>query len=208
MEEVRINYFGHSCFTLEYQGWHIALDPYKDNSVDGLGALHLSADRVFCSHSHYDHGYVQAVTLSGRKDAEPYTVEELITPHDGENGKLRGMNCVRIFHFGSLRVAHMGDLGRILTDAEAALLSGVDCMMLPVGGYYTIGPGEAKTVVEQVNAKVVIPMHYRTERSGFPVLSMLSEFTDQFDGVNYTGAGFTLSADTPKQILVMDPFAQ
>ena len=35
--------------------------------------------------------------------------------------------------------------------------------MVPVGGYYTIGPEEAKALIDDLQPKVVIPMHYRTQ---------------------------------------------
>ena len=34
--------------------------------------------------------------------------------------------------------------------------------MVPVGGYYTVDAAEAVQVVEQVGARIVVPIHYRT----------------------------------------------
>ncbi|MCX8126824.1 MAG: MBL fold metallo-hydrolase, partial [Dehalococcoidia bacterium] len=44
-----------------------------------------------------------------------------------------------------------------------------DVVMVPVGGYYTIGPEEAWTVCQQLKPKVVLPMHYRTSKVGMPI---------------------------------------
>jgi len=38
----------------------------------------------------------------------------------------------------------------------------VDIMMIPVGGTYTINAAEARTVVNQVKPRIIIPMHFRT----------------------------------------------
>ncbi|MCR4804736.1 MAG: MBL fold metallo-hydrolase, partial [Clostridia bacterium] len=57
-----ITYYGHSCFTLESQGFRIAVDPYRDY-VPGYDKLELEANEVCCSHSHDDHSWVQAVAL-------------------------------------------------------------------------------------------------------------------------------------------------
>jgi L-ascorbate metabolism protein UlaG (beta-lactamase superfamily) len=35
--------------------------------------------------------------------------------------------------------------------------------MIPVGGFYTIDAAKAKQVVAQLKAKVVLPMHYRSD---------------------------------------------
>ena len=38
--------------------------------------------------------------------------------------------------------------------------------MLPIGGYYTMGPKEAALAVSFIKPKIVIPIHYGT----FPIL--------------------------------------
>jgi L-ascorbate metabolism protein UlaG (beta-lactamase superfamily) len=38
-----------------------------------------------------------------------------------------------------------------------------------VGGFFTIDPKEATRVAEQIKPKVVIPMHFKTEKCGFPI---------------------------------------
>ena len=45
----------------------------------------------------------------------------------------------------------------------------VDLLLIPVGGYFTIDPKEATRVAEQIQPKVLIPMHYKTEKCGFPI---------------------------------------
>ena len=37
-----------------------------------------------------------------------------------------------------------------------------DVALLPVGGFYTMGPKEASFAAKWLNAKKVIPMHYNT----------------------------------------------
>ncbi len=43
-------------------------------------------------------------------------------------------------------------------------------MLIPVGGYYTIDAKQAKSLVEQVKPRIVVPMHYRGEGFGYDVL--------------------------------------
>jgi L-ascorbate metabolism protein UlaG (beta-lactamase superfamily) len=40
-------------------------------------------------------------------------------------------------------------------------MSGTDILMVPVGGRYTINGKQAVEVINQVEPKVVIPMHYQ-----------------------------------------------
>lgn len=207
MNGVNITYMGHSCFRLEYKGQSLLLDPYADNYVPGLGILRTRANHIFCSHGHSDHDHVASVTLE--PCGEPcFGMEELVTDHDEAGGALRGKNTVRIFSFGALRLAHLGDIGRIPTEEERRRLSGMDCLMLPVGGYYTIDPHTAKSIVELLRPRVVIPMHYRTERSGYEVIAHIDEFTRLFDSVEYCGSSLTLDKSTPAGVVVMQPARQ
>jgi len=41
--------------------------------------------------------------------------------------------------------------------------------LIPVGGFFTIDPKEATRVAEQIRAKILIPMHFKTEKCGFPI---------------------------------------
>ena len=204
MEQVKITYLGHACFCLEYNGWRIVLDPYDDGSVPGLPNVRLEAQSVYCSHEHYDHANRGAVKLCQAQGPAPFTLEELVVPHDAQNGKLRGMSTIRIFTFGSQRVAHMGDLGRMLLPDEVKKLRGVDCMLIPVGGHYTIDSPTAKAVIDELKPRVTIPMHYRTDESGFEIISHIDAFTALFDRVEHCGSEFTLTPETPEQILVME----
>ena len=204
MDQVRITYLGHACFDLAYNGQSLIVDPYADGMVPGLGSVHAKAQAVYCSHEHGDHNNRAAVVLE-EKASPMWTVQELDVPHDDQDGALRGRNIIRIFTFGSLRVAHLGDLGRLLTEEEAAMLSGVDCLLMPVGGFYTIDAKTAAAVAEQVKPRVVIPMHYRTEKSGFDKIAKLDDFTALCNNVMYAGSDTMLLDDnTNNQILVLN----
>ena len=167
---------GHSCFTLATEAGTLVIDPYEDGSVPGLSPLHLEADAVYCSHEHRDHGNRAAVALSGKPCA--VEVEELATWHDEVQGAKRGPNTMRIFSAEGLRVAHLGDLGCGLTPEQAEALSGLDALLIPVGGFYTVGPKEAKEIVDALQARVVIPMHYRSDTFGFDVLAPVEDFLE------------------------------
>jgi L-ascorbate metabolism protein UlaG (beta-lactamase superfamily) len=72
------------------------------------------------------------------------------------------------FTLGGRRVAHLGDLGqRALRDEQAQALGSVDLLFVPVGGGPTIGAEQAAEIAARLSARVVAPMHYRTERIDF-----------------------------------------
>lgn len=48
--------------------------------------------------------------------------------------------------------------------------------MIPIGGYYTIDTKEALEYINQIQPRIVIPMHYRSGSMGYDVLSTNEEF--------------------------------
>jgi L-ascorbate metabolism protein UlaG (beta-lactamase superfamily) len=52
----------------------------------------------------------------------------------------------------------------------------VDVLLTPVGGFYTVDAGAATRVAEQLEAKVIFPMHYKTDACGFPIATV-DDFT-------------------------------
>ncbi|WP_394296398.1 MBL fold metallo-hydrolase [Methanothrix harundinacea] len=89
--------------------------------------------------------------------------------HDDRGGKRRGKNTIFSFEMDGIRVCHLGDLGHLLSERDAAALGDVDVLMIPVGGVYTLDAGGAKKVVGQIRPKVVIPMHFMTPALTFEV---------------------------------------
>ena len=203
MESVKIEYLGHSCFRLSYAGQRIVLDPYADGSVPGLSPLRVEAEFVYCSHGHHDHGAVECVKLTKPGCAPAFSVTEVPSDHDHHGGARRGKNMIRVFDFGPLRVAHMGDIGRGLTDAEAKALHGVDTLLIPVGGHYTIDAREAKETIAAVSPRVTVLMHFRDDTAGYDVLAHLDDVLKVLGPAETVGDTFTLTAETPEQTIIM-----
>ena len=200
--EVKLTYHGHACFTLEYQGAKAVIDPYAWGMVPGQPDLHLTANAVYCSHGHADHNFTQAVEIE-EATSLPWTVTEFETPHDDCGGAKRGMNTVRIFDCGGIRIAHLGDLGCFPDEELENALYGIDCMLIPVGGYYTIGTQTAYQIIRTLKPKVAIPMHYRTDKTGFDEISHIEDFCKLWNNVNTCEGTFNLTKNAQKQILIL-----
>ena len=175
-----IRYLGHASFLITTQaGTRIVTDPFDPSGYPGkmtYRAFRGEADIVTVSHDHADHGRPEIVggnpvviKGNGKFVANEVEILGVGTFHDTEQGAQRGKNTVFVISADGLRIAHMGDLGHVLTADQAAEIGSVDVALVPVGGFYTIGPAEADRVVQQVEAKIVIPMHYRTEKCSFPI---------------------------------------
>lgn len=204
-ETMNITWLGHSCFRVESRGYTAVLDPYADGSVEGLLPVRETADLVLCSHEHGDHNARDLVTLREGK-APVFRVETISTYHDDQKGAKRGPNTIHILDDGVFRAAHAGDLGCALSGEELEKLKGLDVLMVPVGGYYTIDAAQARTLVNAVKPRIVIPMHYRGQGFGFDVLAELEDYTRLCgDVVYYGGSVLELTKDLPAQTAVLKP---
>ena len=177
---MKIKWYGHSAFLITSdQGLKIITDPYESGAYGGAlayGKIQDEADLVFTSHDHADHNHVkglpgkpEVVRESGSRTARGISIKGIPTFHDPSKGSERGSNLIFKFQVDGIQICHAGDLGHVLSDQEVKEVGPVDILLLPVGGYYTIDPKEATRVSEQVKPKVLIPMHFKTEKCGFPI---------------------------------------
>ncbi|MBR1757238.1 MAG: MBL fold metallo-hydrolase [Lachnospiraceae bacterium] len=205
---MKITWLGHSCFMVEKDDYVIVLDPYSDGSVPGLAPVHLQANKVYCSHEHGDHNARGNVERVEKERRSPFHHTEISTYHDEVKGAKRGPNKIHVLESDGIRVVHLGDLGCDLTEMDRRLIGRPDVLMIPVGGYYTIDAAKARQIASTLNPKVILPMHYRSERFGFDVIGELSEFTDYYDNVVVTeGSSFAYPNDFLKEgtVLVLTP---
>jgi len=61
---------------------------------------------------------------------------------------------------GSLCIAHLGNIGHLLTRDQQRLMRRVDVMMIPIDARLNLDFADLVRVIEQVKPPVVIPMHY------------------------------------------------
>lgn len=203
MEQLELRWHGHACFSLTCQNFTVVFDPYEDNYVSGFAPLDLDADLVLCSHQHNDHNAAHVVRpRSGGKN--PFRITTIDTFHDPEGGALRGTNTIHILEAGGLRLAHFGDIGCPLTPQQREALSGLDVALIPVGGFYTIGPEEAKALMREISPKITVPMHYRMGDVGLPAIAELDDFLSLVGHYIYhPDNSLTINAGTEAQIAVL-----
>jgi L-ascorbate metabolism protein UlaG (beta-lactamase superfamily) len=172
---MKIKWLGHACFVLTSDtGIKIITDPYVTGSSLSYGEIEESADIVTVSHNHGDHNNVSAVqgnpgVVRGTTELKGIKFKGIPTYHDDAGGKSRGDNTILCFEVDGIRVCHLGDLGHQLSAQQLAELGKVDILLIPVGGFFTIDAKVASQVCNQLALKVVIPMHYKTNKCEFPI---------------------------------------
>ena len=167
----KISWAGQSCFQISVSNSKdhsadIVIDPFDE--ATGLKVPNFSADILLVSHDHHDHNNIKGVKgepfiISGPGE---YEVKEIFIKgipsfHDDKEGKEKGKNTIYLIEAEGIKFCHLGDLGqKLLTDEQLEKIDGVDVLMIPVGGEYTISSTEAQKIISQIEPKMVIPMHY------------------------------------------------
>ncbi len=192
---MKIKWVGHACFLIEGKEGRVMTDPYGESIP--YRPPDYTADVITVSHDHFDHNAVERVKGSptvirgeGTHSAAGIHFQGIASFHDESGGTKRGANTIFTFEMEGLKMAHLGDLGEAMSDEKMATLGEVEVLFVPVGGHFTVGPDEAAALVKRLpNLKVVIPMHFKTDRLGdnFPI-APVDNFARKMQNVKRIGS--------------------
>ncbi|HEX3561364.1 MAG TPA: MBL fold metallo-hydrolase [Solirubrobacterales bacterium] len=210
---MRVEWHGQSAFTLTGGQTKVFIDPFGDMSglaadrgikfeypeidVDGV-------DLLLITHEHVDHNGVEGIggdpailrSTAGRLESPLGEVVAIASEHDDAAGTERGPNTIFAFDLDGVRVAHFGDFGQSeLRPEQAGALEGIDLVFLPVGAGPTIGAEGAAEIVKALEPRWVVPMHYRTPRTGF--LETEEEFVSRMPKVERPSQNAFETAELP-----------
>ncbi|HHY40476.1 MAG TPA: MBL fold metallo-hydrolase [Syntrophaceticus sp.] len=205
-----IRWLGHACFYCQGEGLRLLTDPFEQRV--GYPLPDVEADLVTVSHDHYDHNAVhllpgnpEVIREPGEHKYRSLLVKGYSVYHDELKGAKRGKNIIFSWEMDGVHLCHLGDLGHRLDDKTIEAIGGVDILMVPVGGVYTIDANEARLVVNQLKPKVVIPMHYKTPHLSFE-LGALDDFTSYFERIRREKLWQGTKDDLPseQEVVVLD----
>jgi L-ascorbate metabolism protein UlaG (beta-lactamase superfamily) len=167
---MEIVWLGHSCFRIRAREATVITDPCPPASGYTIGKP--TADVVTISHAHDDHTYTKAVAgkptvidSPGEYEIHGAFITSIPTYHDAEKGAERGANLAFVIEMEDIKICHLGDLGHAPSADQAEELSGADVLLIPVGGDTTIDGAKAAEIVALLEARLVVPMHYKTPAS-------------------------------------------
>lgn len=178
---VIVKWHGHACVELvSTSGYTIVFDPHDGGSI-GLERPIVKADLVLVSHEHFDHNAVSTVSKESTRVLREFFGEVVIdsiiikgyrTYHDKYEGSRRGFNTVYYVEIDHYRIVHMGDIGHMPRSDLIESIRRADLLIIPIGGTYTIDPGEAWKIIELAEPRNVLPIHYWIEGLNLPLYSI------------------------------------
>jgi L-ascorbate metabolism protein UlaG (beta-lactamase superfamily) len=184
---MEISWFGESCVRLRGKEGTVAADAYR--TAVGPTGRGLTADIATYSHADNDLGsggngvrpsangrhavavirptsLENAFALDGPGEYEVHGV--LITGvrtfRDDARGAERGANTSFVFDIEGIRIAHLGDIGHLLTEEMIGEMGSVDVVCLTIGG--ALPSARAAELVAQLDPKLVVPLPVGGDQPG------------------------------------------
>jgi L-ascorbate metabolism protein UlaG (beta-lactamase superfamily) len=176
----RFTWFRQSAYLWRGEGLTVYIDPWMVTTDD-------PADVIFITHAHFDHYQhedIEKIRKGGTKIVAPADIaRELsgdVTPvSPGDSLEVQGIkvqavpayNVVEerlqahpkennwvgyVLRLGENTYYHAGDTDH-LSELESVQ---TDVAFVPIGGTYTMDPGEAAGLAKAINPKIAVPMHY------------------------------------------------
>lgn len=214
---MKIKWLGHASFMISGAGPIIITDPYESGAYGGgisYKPINEKADIVTISHTqHIDHNYPQSVLGNPKIINSPGTYNELGIEikgieafHDNCQGKERGKNTIFSINYNGIVITHLGDLGHTLTDTQLKSVGEVDVLLIPIGGTVTLSQTDIEKVIQQLNPKIIIPMHAKTKWCSFPFLT-LNEFASGKQNVKINNKSELEINNLPStpEIIILEP---
>jgi L-ascorbate metabolism protein UlaG (beta-lactamase superfamily) len=185
-DTITITFLGHASFEIEspqgvtavtdYNGRNIPADPPDIATMNHAHSTHytLTPDPRI---GHVLHGWKEGDTIP----AFDLTVGDMHVTNlptnirDWNGGTELYGNSIFIFETGGLCIAHLSHLHHLLEPKDVDALGHIDIVMVAVDGEWTMSQPDAAAVVEQIQPRIVLPMHYFTR-------DVLARFLDLMRG--------------------------
>ncbi len=186
---VKLTWYGHAAWQVSFHDKNVLIDPFlKDNpkspvKPDQLGKI----DYIIVTHAHSDHlGDAYEIVQKQKsklvslfeniQDAEKQGIQEelLIGMNIGSLVDFEGIkigfvqavhsaNCTGTIVSGDgVTIYHAGDTGLFGDMKLIGEMYHPKVALLPIGGFFTMGPKEAAMAARMIKPEVAIPMHYGT----------------------------------------------
>ena len=163
-------WIGHSSFRLHSQGMVVVTDPYPESlglRIDGRAAAIVTVSNTHPNHSADStvSGEPKVFRTPGEYEYNHVMVRGVMTPLP-EGAPHEHRNVAYTIEMDGISVCHLGDLSRPLTTRQVEELKPVDVALVPAGGQCTLSLDQALQTIQDLDPKVVVPMHFGHGQEG------------------------------------------
>lgn len=153
MSRMVITYYGISCFKVQSGNTVLAIEPFLKES--GLTPPRFEAHAVISTtpHPNYSDDKVFQITGPGEYEFKGIYIKGVM---------VSSKNTVYVVDWEGMKLAHMGKFAEKELKSEIQEQIGTpDILFIPVGGEEVINEEKAVKIINQIEPRIVIPMHYK-----------------------------------------------
>ena len=208
-------WIGHACFRLHDADMVVLTDPFPASL--GLRPDGRPASVVTVSNTHPNHcaweevaGRPKVFNAPGEYEYNGITARGVMTalpagmPRDQRN-------VAYTIEIDNVNICHLGDIAAPLSTAQVDELKPVDVLLAPVGGRCTLNADQVFQTLQDLDPKIVVPMHHETPGVQVP-LDGLERFVSRMGlgEVQSTSRLVATRANLPTdmRIVIMNPQAR
>ena len=172
---VEIEWFGHSFFQItSSSGTKVITDPFYPMGypMPEVWPHVVTVGREYRNHNNVGLAKGNPIVLRGLveetlgwndinmtvRDILIYNVPIFHRGYGGYRESLQG--AAFVFEVDGLCILHSGDVSEPFNEDQRQFIGNIDILLVPIGGRFTSGPTEAQDIIEQLNPKIIVPMHY------------------------------------------------
>ena len=166
-EELILKSFGHSQFLIKGNDKSILINPFKAVGCASQfrESLNIEKDLILASSRLADEGYNPNNDLMffepGTYEYDNLIFNGISVPHDRLNGRRYGDATVWTWNQSNFKIVHMGGAAGDITFEDQIIINRPDILFISIGGGIKSYSGkEALNIVEILNPKIIVPVHF------------------------------------------------
>ena len=168
-----ITWIGHSCFRLRADDVVVITDPFPESlglRPDARPATVVTVSNTHPNHSNWPEvaGSPKVFDAPGEYEYSGVAVRGVMTGLLPDT-PVEHRSVAYSIEIDRINICHLGDIGVPLTPKQVDELAPVDILLLPTGGSCTLELDQALQSMQDLNPKIVIPMHHRIEGVNLPI---------------------------------------
>ncbi|MFA5954190.1 MAG: MBL fold metallo-hydrolase [Patescibacteria group bacterium] len=167
-----ITWLGQNCFKIEGKSATVVVDPFEGSKGNRMPKVAADLLLLLRSYPEKERDFLKDNAFIIETPGE-YEVKEVLV-----EGQASGANRETVFRMvvDGVHIGHLGNQ-KELDETAAELLEGVDILFVPVGGGEVLSSSEAAAVVNKIEPRIIIPMHFKEESA--PKLEPVGTFAKE-----------------------------
>ena len=168
-----ITWIGHSCFRLRADDVVVITDPFPESlglRPDARPATVVTVSNTHPNHSNWTEvaGSPKVINAPGEYEYSGVAVRGVMTGLLPDT-PIEHRSVAYSIEIDRINICHLGDIGVPLTTTQVDELAPVDVLLVPTGGSCTLELDQVLQAMQDLNPKIVIPMHHSIEGVDLPI---------------------------------------